>query len=150
MTSTLKDRYDLDDEFDVLVCTIIVSLDHLGCADDSIFSLLQSYRLEHRMDYVIGCIEDKEVMAKFDELERPDGSGRVVHHLGANLTMSIDYADGRAVEMKTECPELPGPDFPIPNENVIVKAADGRKISTTITDQQLRCRICDPEENEAS
>lgn len=128
---------------------ITLALRYYGCDDKGIFCVLQSYDLGYTMASVAQYIADEKTMEQLDGYWHPE-RGHAVHTMRAKcqsaggMLVALDYDHGRPVQMDLTCniwlPEM------APREMVILQATDGRKISTSVAQGQVSCRIWDQEE----
>lgn len=149
MSSSSKDAYIQIPSFEgnstlrTLAYMIIFSLRYYGCDVESIFRVLRSYGFNDTRDSIARYIEEDKIIEHLDEHWHPN-EGKKVHtrRMGMGITftvVAIDFARGLPTKIKINCRRLPAL---TPTEYINVQAADGRKISTSVTSGQVLCQIC--------
>lgn len=122
---------------------IIFSLRYYGCDVESIFGVLKSYGFDDTKDSIVRYMEEDKIIQHLDEHWHPN-EGKKLHtrRMGMGITftvVAIDFARALPVKIKIYCRRLPAL---TPTEHIIVQAADGRQISTSVTSGQVLCQIC--------
>lgn len=123
-----------------LIRVIIFSLRYYGCDVESISCVLDACGIDDTSAQVAQYIKSKKLIEHADEHFHPD-NGTLTHRRGKGeslTTVTIGYAHGLPVKMKTECPLLPTSEI---QKNVVVHAADGRQVTTTVYCRGCYCRV---------
>lgn len=120
---------------------VIFCLRYYGCDVRSIIRALKSYRFADTTESVVEYIKEEKLIKHVDEQWHPNNE-RVIHtvpmgSIETGVKVAIEYGGMLPVMMKVKYWQLP--DL-IPYKDVIVHAADGRKISTSVTRGQVSCR----------
>lgn len=132
-----------------LTLMIVLSLILLGCEEENIYLVLESYALSDFMNTAVENIVDDEIIPNLEQLGRGKNGPSTYrirpnrHSTRSDTTVTIDYQHGRPNEVTFESRRLPGRDFPTPDKETIATAANGRRISTRVTSKLVVCRVCD-------
>lgn len=137
---------DHEKERHFLAYMIVYSLRRYGCEDESISRVVQSYRLGDTMDRVVRSLDSGQTR------DWPAHVDRITHvRMESNQkrrtdrVFASDWFPENPHERKTGCHRLP---HLTPAESVIIQAADGRTMGTTVTSEAVWYHLSAKEENE--
>ncbi|MCJ1467596.1 hypothetical protein MMC07_006221 [Pseudocyphellaria aurata] len=123
---------------------IIFSLYHFGCDLESIFRVLKSYQFRHSIDSVARYVKRENFSIQHLNALKKPGDGRMIQmrswgHPVNTASVIVYFANQLPVKMEMKSSLLPAL---VPEEKIIVQAADGRKIGTSVTCEQVVCSVC--------
>lgn len=129
----------------ILAIVIVCSLRYYGCNAESISRVLKSYQLNHSSAEVTQYVQRNQLIEYPDEkFQHP----RKITYMSRNednidnITTVCDFNLKRPMKMTSSCNRLPAY-MPVSGaSNVIVQAADGRRIKTTVTREEVSFSIC--------
>lgn len=116
------------------VAYMIFCLRYLGCNVDSIFRIIESYRLDINHAGVARYIK-KHGLIEHHQSMNAHPSGREILSRSNGNTLTIDFVEGKPVELVVSCDSVSALS---PYKTVTIVTEEGQEISTEVTDGKLR------------
>lgn len=131
--------HNRDEKYDKMAPAIIFCLRFFDCDAASISRVLESYGFSESTGSVSRYIGEKDFIRYFDLPWHPN-SGEMIYKTKPSeyaSSVAIDYEKGLPVRVEIDSKDL----HPLaPTKHVIVQTADGRRISTSVTEEKISCR----------